>query len=316
MELRKAADSVMKDCMGLKKRERVLIIYDHKTFEIAEALFYASLSLTENVKLEKIPIGKHHGEEPPSDVSLEMLRSDVIMIATTISLSHTKARKNASEKGARIASMPGITKDMFLRMIGTDYDKITERTNKIFSYFKHNSRVRVTTKKGTDIEFNVMKNGKIMSTKLYHAKGEFGNLPTGEADHGVIEGSANGTIVVDASMSGIGKLKGDLKIKVEKGFATKIEGKDSKKLKELLDSIKDKRAYNIAELGIGTNDKATITGNVLEDEKVFGTGHIALGSNMSYGGRTDVSLHLDGVFYRPTIIVDDKIIMKHGKLLI
>lgn len=315
MELRKAADSVMKDCMGLKRKERVLVIYDEGAVEIAEALFYASLAISESVKLEKISIGRQHGEEPSSDVASEMLKSDVIMIATTMSLSHTKARKNASEKGARIASMPGITKSMFLRMVDADYNKIADRTNKIFSCFKENSTVNVTTEKGTDVTLRVMKNKKLMSVSIYHKKGDFGNLPTGEADHGVVEGSANGIFIVDASMSGLGKVK-ELKIKVENGYAAQIKGNDAKKLKGILDSINDKRAYNIAELGIGTNDSAKVTGDVLEDEKVFGTAHIALGSNMSYGGKVDVPLHLDGVFYKPTIIVDKKMIMKDGKLLI
>ena len=54
----------------------------------------------------------------------------------------------------------------------------------------------------------------------------------------------------------------------------------------------------------------------VEDEKVLGTAHIAVGNNKTYGGTNDVQLHLDGVFNKPTIEVNNKIIMKHGKLLI
>ncbi|MCK4520976.1 MAG: aminopeptidase, partial [Nanoarchaeota archaeon] len=92
--------------------------------------------------------------------------------------------------------------------------------------------------------------------------------------------------------------------------------KEALKLKNILRKVKDKNAYSVAELGIGTNNKAKITGNILEDEKAMGTAHIALGNNKSYEGKIDVPIHVDGVFFKPTIIVDDKKIMENGKLLI
>jgi leucyl aminopeptidase (aminopeptidase T) len=72
----------------------------------------------------------------------------------------------------------------------------------------------------------------------------------------------------------------------------------------------------VAELGIGTNDKALITGNVLEDEKAIGTVHIAFGDNKSMGGKIRVASHLDGVIMDPTVYVDGNLIMKDGKFLI
>jgi leucyl aminopeptidase (aminopeptidase T) len=77
-----------------------------------------------------------------------------------------------------------------------------------------------------------------------------------------------------------------------------------------------KMAFNIAELGIGTNDQAIVTGAILEDEKVMGTVHIALGNNISMGGTCDVGIHLDGVILAPTVSVDGKLIMERGKLKI
>ena len=77
-----------------------------------------------------------------------------------------------------------------------------------------------------------------------------------------------------------------------------------------------KPATNLAELGIGTNDKAVICGSVLEDEKVMGTVHMAIGDNKSMGGNVSVSSHLDGILTKPTLLVDGKIIMKDGELKI
>ena len=76
------------------------------------------------------------------------------------------------------------------------------------------------------------------------------------------------------------------------------------------------KARNLAEFGIGTNPNARLIGNVLEDEKVLGTCHIALGDNSTFGGKVRAGIHVDGIFLRPTVELDGKIIMKKGKLSI
>jgi len=105
-------------------------------------------------------------------------------------------------------------------------------------------------------------------------------------------------------------------MKVNSGFVREISGgTEAKKLKALLDSVGE-LAYNIAELGIGTNDKAKLVGSVLEDEKVMGTVHMALGDNMSMGGKISVRSHLDGIILKPTLVVDGVTLMKDGVLKI
>ncbi|MFZ8830027.1 MAG: aminopeptidase, partial [Candidatus Aenigmatarchaeota archaeon] len=89
---------------------------------------------------------------------------------------------------------------------------------------------------------------------------------------------------------------------------------DVEKLEKIFRELGEK-ARQIAEFGIGTNPKAKIIGNILEDEKVFGTCHFALGNNVNFGGNNDVSFHLDGIIEKPTIIVDGKEIMRNGVLL-
>ena len=78
--------------------------------------------------------------------------------------------------------------------------------------------------------------------------------------------------------------------------------------------LKNKLYKNVAELGIGTNYKAKIRGNILEDEKVLGTCHIAFGNNKHFGGKVDVPFHVDFVIQNPTIYSDDVLILKDGKL--
>jgi len=133
----------------------------------------------------------------------------------------------------------------------------------------------------------------------------------------IYQGTANGIFVVDGSMAGLG-LIGDVNIKIEvkDGFATKITGgRPAKKLNDMLDAV-GKGARNIAEFGIGTNDSAKLSGVLLEDEKVMGTVHLALGNNITMGGTFNVPIHLDGIIKKPTVYLDGKLLMKSGKLLI
>jgi leucyl aminopeptidase (aminopeptidase T) len=75
-----------------------------------------------------------------------------------------------------------------------------------------------------------------------------------------------------------------------------------------------KNATNLGELGVGLNPKARIIGNVLEDEKVLGTVHFAIGSN--YDQDALALIHSDCIVKNPTVTIDRKTMMKKGKMLI
>jgi leucyl aminopeptidase (aminopeptidase T) len=245
-----------------------------------------------------------------------MLNYDVEILVTTKSLSHTAARKNASKSGARITTLPGITIETMKRAIDVDYDKLKEMTSKISGILDKGNNVKITTEAGTDMNFSIKgREGQGDDAGIYDKKGSFGNLPSGEAFLAPVEKTCNGTYVVDASFGGIGKLNSPIKITVKNGYAVDFFGEDAEKLKEILEKF-GKEAGNIAEFGIGTNTNAIITGNILEDEKVFGTCHIALGNNSGFGGKVDVPIHLDGIIKNPIIYVDNKKIMDDGKLIV
>ena len=248
----------------------------------------------------------------PKYVSDEMLKHNVILMPTTKSLSHTRARENAIKTGARIASMPGITKDTMQRALNINFNKIKAINERLISKLKNKSNIKITTKLGTKVEFEI-KNRKWMSDDgiIYNKKRAFGNLPGGEIFIAPLEGKANGTIIVDASVGGLGKVDKNIKINVKNGFIEKIKG--GKTAIQFKKSLKNKLYKNVAELGIGTNYKAKITGNVLEDEKVAGTCHIAFGNNKHFGGKVDVPFHVDVVIKKPTIYAGGVLIMKEGK---
>jgi aminopeptidase len=316
-KLDSACLTAIKTCMGTKKDEKVLVITDEVKNEIGYALYSNALRLGHESLYIEMKSGNVNGEEPPEAVAELMQKYDVVLCPTAKSLTHTNARRAASAKGVRVATFPGITKDVMIRGMNADYNKISKLSIKLKGILEKGSHIRVTSALGTDISFSIKGRASYASKGLFHAKGESGNLPTGETFLAPVEGTSNGIFIVDGSMAGLGLIKNvNISIKVQDGYATEIKGGVlGKKLAKQLDEI-GKEARNIAEFGIGTNDSAKLSGILLEDEKVLGTIHIALGNNVSMGGNVNVPLHLDGVIKKPTVYLDDKILMKEGKLFI
>lgn len=316
-KLDSASVIAIRNCMGAKKDEKILVITDEIKRDIGISLHENAVRLGYESLLVEMKSGKINGEEPSPVVAELMKKVDVVFCPTAKSLTHTNARRAASAEGVRIATFPGITKEVMIRGMNADYKKISALTVKLQKILETGKEIRVTAPAGTDITFSIAGRKSYASKGLFHAKCESGNLPTGEAFLAPVEGSSNGVFVVDGSMAGLGLIKNaNIKIAVENGYATKISGGTlAKKLKVMLDKV-GKDARNIAEFGIGTNDSAKLSGILLEDEKVMGTIHIALGNNVSMGGSVNVPIHLDGVVKKPTVWMDGKILMKDGKLFV
>ncbi len=313
--LEESSKIVFENCMLLKPDESVLIIYDENTKEIAMALKDGAFKISQDVNVVEIPVGKTHGDEPPEEAAEMMKNTDVIVAPTTKSLTHTHATNEACTNGARVATMPMIVESIFTKLIPVDYEKMNELTKKFCELLDNGNKVRVVTEIGTDISMSI-EGRKSKNDGGIFPKGKSGNLPAGESFIAPLEGTADGVFYIDASISNI-EIKKPIKVKVEEGYAVSIEGDgEADRIREILDGKNDKNAFNIAELGIGANEKAEVVGNPLEDEKVLGTCHIAFGSNFAFGGEIKVPVHIDGILKDPTIYIDDVKIMESGKLLI
>jgi leucyl aminopeptidase (aminopeptidase T) len=314
--LLKAARTALVECMGVSKKEVLLVIVDEPLRRIGYAFWEAGRRLGLESILAEIVERETSGSEPPDAIAELMANVDLVMAPTSKSLSHTNARRTACDKGVRIATLPGITADSMIRTLSVDYKgKIKGPTVKLAGLLSSALEARVLTPAGTDITMSLRGRIGQADTGIAHQDGDFTNLPAGEAYIAPLEGTANGRIVVDGSMAAVGLIKRPFTMHVKDGYVTKFEGDRKADTVRQIATKVGKLGCNIAELGIGTNIKAHIVGNVLEDEKAMGTVHIAIGDNRSMGGRVSVPLHLDAVLRRPTLFLDGKVIMKHGKML-
>lgn len=315
-ELITASTIAIRDCMGTGPGESVLIVTDEPLRQIAYALWQAAKDLGHDVLLVEMLPRRTNGEEPPPEVADLMTKVDVVLCPTSKSLTHTDARRSASAAGARVGTLPGVTEDIMVRCMNADYHRIAARTQRICTLMEQTSAIRVQAPAGTDVTLPIAGRKAHASSGLFREKGQWGNLPTGEAYLAPLEGRSNGVVVVDGSMAGVGVTSQPIRIVVKDGCATDITGgPEAARLIELLEPH-GKDGRNVAEFGIGTNDRAKLTGVILEDEKVMGTIHIAFGDNKSMGGTVGVASHLDGLVKQPTVWFDDRKVMDAGRLLV
>jgi leucyl aminopeptidase (aminopeptidase T) len=310
-----ASTIALRDCMGAVPGETVLIVTDEPLRAIGYALWQAAKDLGHEVVLVEILPRTSNGEEPPAPIAWLMTKMDVVLCPTSKSLTHTEARRAASAAGVRVGTLPGVTEDIMVRCMNADYTRIAARTATLCALMEQTRTVRVQAPAGTDITMPIEGRHAHASNGLFRHKGEWGNLPTGEAYLAPLEGRSNGVVVVDGSMAGIGLVSTPLRIVVRDGYAEEITGgSEARRLVALLDPH-GRDARTVAESGIGTNDRARLTGVILEDEKVMGTIHIAFGDNKSMGGSVRVASHLDGLVTQPTVWFDDRKIMDAGRFV-
>ena len=300
-----AAATAVEQCIGLDATESCVVVTDDKRRPIGEALYEAASAVTDDAMLLRYPPGDQHGEEPPGPVAAAMADADAFLAPTTKSLSHTRARGDACEAGARGATLPGITEDVFVTGLDADYDAIAAHCRDVLEQVADADEIRVTAPAGTDITVEPGERPWHADTGIVHDPGDFSNLPAGEVF--VAPETVTGTYVVDGTMRPHGLLDDgqQLRFEVEDGYVTEIADDEIRAQVEAAAEEVGRDAYNLAELGIGTNvGVADLVGSVLLDEKAAGTVHIAIGDDAGIGGDTDAPLHLDGIIREPTVEAD------------
>jgi leucyl aminopeptidase (aminopeptidase T) len=126
--------------------------------------------------------------------------------------------------------------------------------------------------------------------------------------------TGDGRIVV-ASLAPLGISEEPATLEMRDGHIVKAEGGLGPEYLKRLRAHGD-RGTNLAELGVGTNDRARLSGKVLEDEKILGTVHVAFGASAAIGGTVSVPIHLDAVVLDASLEVDGKAVLEEGRFVL
>jgi len=307
-DVKRVASLIIRDCMGVKPGESVLVVTDTIRRDLGRPIYHAALEAGNDAVYMEMKPRLIHGEEPPRAVGDAMYGANVIIAITKASLSHTRAKIRAVSHGARIATMPfGARSTEFVTGVFTgggitvDYKRMDSNIRRLTDRLNGTKRARIIARGGTDIVVDYEGRRFYEDSGIAHNPGDFTNLPAGEVY--VAPTDANGTLVIDLTMGRLGRLKSPVEFRVRDGMVYSIEGERADEIEEILSPF-GPMAKSLAEFGIGMNPRARICGLLLEDEKVANTVHFALGSNSGYGGNVSCGIHMDGVVGQPTIFID------------
>jgi leucyl aminopeptidase (aminopeptidase T) len=314
-DLDTAVRAVVHDCLGVREDEDILVICNPATYELGERLRAAAAEAGADAVLAVMAERASHAAEPPDPVAGAMLQADVVLAPTIQSLSHTAARKKATEAGVRIATLPGVTADTLARAMSADMEELRRRSKAIADALSRGSEARVTSSNGSDLRLDLEGREGLPDAGELTARGAFGNLPCGEGFIAPVEGTTRGTLVVDGSIASVGIPGGPVALTVEGGHLVAATGEEGERLTELL-TAHGPDGTNVAELGIGSNERAILTGEVIEDEKILGSAHVAFGASAGIGGIVQVPVHLDCVVMKPDVSIDGEPLVRGGELLV
>src|SRR5262245_17384523 len=312
-DLERAVRTVVRECLGVREGEEVLVVADPVTQGIGERLRDEATEAGGEAVLAVISERRSHGAEPPRTVAEAMAASNVLLAPTMQSLSHTAARKRATDNGVRAGTMPRVTEEMLARAMSADFEGLRRKGHAVAGALDAASEARIIDANGSDLILDLSGRDAIPDAGELTERGAFGNLPCGEGFIAPADGW--GTLVVDGSIAGVGRMEEPAELVVEGGHLTAARGGQGMELMDLL-TAHGEDGTNVAELGIGTNEKAILTGEVLEDEKILGTAHVAFGASAAIGGTIQVPVHLDCVVMKPTVELDGEAIVRDGELLV
>jgi len=312
--LEQAVATVVGRCLRVQAGETVLVVADPQSTAIGQALLDAAVAAGGDAVLTILPPNPSRGTEPPAPVAAAFGAADVFIGPCLPSLSHTTARKRACEAGHRGATLPGVTADMLARLMSTDFDALAGRCRAVAALLTSADDAHMTCPHGTDLRLDLRGRAGISDEGDLGAPGAFGNLPCGEGFMSPVGGE--GTIATSA-LADVGLTDEPVMLTLRDGALIGADGAGdaAQRFLDALDAH-GPLGRNLAEVGVGTNDRATVTGNILEDEKILGTTHIAFGASAGIGGTVSVPVHLDVVVFEPSLRIGDTHVLDGGRWLL
>jgi leucyl aminopeptidase (aminopeptidase T) len=317
-----AARHLISHCGGMQagNGETLLIVNDVASHRVAEVMVATARDMELRLEQCVIPEADTHGTDPPSDVARRMLLADLTIAITRFSLAHSEARLCASQNGRRFLSLPAFTYALLSDpAVRFDFKSQESLVRDIASRLTQGNSVRVTTKSGTDVQFNIEDRQGNACPGFVNDVHLLGSPPDVEANVSPIEDSANGTIIVDGSITcpEIGLLRSPVELLLSAGRMQSfscVDDRISQAMSSMFNAVDSERRV-LGECGLGLNPLARLTGIMLTDEGTMGSTHFGFGSNYTIGGRNKVDFHLDFVVRDTTVEVDGNPLFLEGKLV-
>ncbi len=270
------------------------------------------------LRMPPLPV---HGRGLPAPVAAALGEANVIYAAVSRSITSTQAAQDACRRGARYLGLSNITEDSFLYgAASADPIHLRDVGRRIREKLLASRSVRVTSGYGTDVSFSITGRRVTVGDSIISKGSRYPEnrrmFPDGEVYCCPLEDSANGRIVVDRWMQGVGLLQEPITWEFRDGVCVRITGgPEAQTLARLLDEQGDEYSRRLGEFAIGINPMARDSGNPhREGKKLWGSCHFALGTGTGTGGIYQSRLHLDGLLRSPVIVLDGEVLFDRGTL--
>jgi len=327
-ELTPGARNAVNVCLRIQPSEKVTIITDEATREIAASVArevenvgapYQAWILEE---LAPRPLG-----DLPREIIDDLESSQVSIFAVQAQANELRSRMQMTEvvnrRKIRHAHMVNINRQIMLEGMRADFLKVDRISTKVVDMVRKAKQIRAKTAAGTDLVADLNANYHWLKTSGIISPDKWGNLPGGEVF--TTPGEVNGTFVIDGVVGDwlcakFGDLKqSPLTIQMKNNRLTEAHS-DNRQLEEDFwrYTHSDENSDRVGEFAIGTNiELKDVIGQILQDEKYPGI-HIAFGN--PYGEHTGAqwysSTHIDVVGREFDIWVDGEQIMRRGQFLL
>jgi leucyl aminopeptidase (aminopeptidase T) len=313
----RGAKKIIEQCAGVKEGENVVISTDSNKIRIAEVLAGITLSVGGIPTIVMIPssIQGMHGAQLPEPVVAACRESDVFLLPSTWSQTHTDARIEALQNDARGATLCEVTEDcLCVGGILADFEECDRIGRRLGEHLSKTKEMRIRTEKGTDIKGDVTNRPVQYETGLFREPGQFAAIPDSEVNISPVEGTAEGTAVIDVRVMQVGITRNEpVTLKIEEGEIRKIQGGvAADMLKQILDATGDKSSYNLAEFAIGLNPACREYATNLEDLGKLGHFHLGIGSSYAIGGKVKAPCHIDAIGGEAIVEFDGKLVYNKG----
>ena len=291
----KACDILLNVCAKCRKDEKILIVTDPDSLEVAMALWDDAADFP-NKSLAMMPKQSTHGQEPTDLVRAAMMEADVIFRVTSFSISNTQARRDACANGARDVNCA----DYNMRMLESgglygDFVGLIPLVNRTAERLR-GKNIHITTKLGTDFTASVEGREPIAANAVAWKPGVACFPPDVEAAIGAVNGTGNGVVFIDGSIPHplLGPIKEPIRIEFKESRIIDISGGvEAEYLKKVLEDVNDpEHAYYMGEIGLGMNPACMLSGRMLEDEGCAKTIHFGIGDDRAFGGDNACAQHL------------------------
>src|SRR5204862_464719 len=230
-DLDHAVDTIVADCLGVAAGEDVVVVVDSETRPLGDALRRRAAEARADAVLALMDERADNGTEPPPRVASALAAADVFIAPTSKSLSHTRARKAASDAGARGATMPGVTIDMLARVMAVDLPALRARSAAVARALSDAEEAHVTCPLGSDLRLDLHGRDGISDDGDLSAPGAFGNLPCGE---GFIAPAGGEGTVMASSLAAIGLASKPARLTVRDGRRAEATGPEGEQLLDAL----------------------------------------------------------------------------------